>query len=314
MRNYINTILLILLSISFLNSQKIRLSSSSDEISVPVGMVSFFFSPNITCPDNWKEAQYASGRLIMGVTDPQLVGTTIGTAIKDRTVPTHDHTFTGNIIIPDKSSATVGGSNKGVGQKGTYPIRGTTGLGGLELPFVQIKVCEYFGTNEGNTDAFPYQSISFFNKPGCPSGWSPAPNQTGRFILPTIGSDGNGFVSKEVWNPSSPPKHVHTILGDVAITSKGFVAGWGANPRIADPGTFLATGATGDNLQPVLPYVNLLACQKTEMSNGEKVPKAISMFFGGVNCPTGWDQALTTGGRFIFGLPGLGVQLAAFWW
>lgn len=279
---------------------------------IPKGMVAFIFDPTATCPTGWKEAQYAQGRLLMAVNTPDSAMISIGTPIQDSQPPVHDHPYTATAAVGYKGTSSIGGSDKGVGASGNYPLADTTFPASLGFPFIQFQVCEYFASDTTN-DAFPVASVAFFNRPSCPQDWTADPNYNGRFILPIINQAGAGTVTAEYWTPSSPPVHQHQVSGSLSLSTLGFVWGGGANTALASPGQQGIYGGAAPNTEAIVPYVSLLACRKSTFSlNNDTLSSAISVFYSADNCPDGWARAPGSGGRFVFGLPGGGVQGAAF--
>ena len=111
----------------------------------PKGTVSFFMTSSVlpSCPAGWKAATYASGRLVVAVTNGAVVAKTVGEPLKDKEDRVHTHTYTTTVNIPEKSIS--GGSsccNDQGAKKGDYTVSGTSASGTSKLPFVQLVVCE----------------------------------------------------------------------------------------------------------------------------------------------------------------------------
>jgi hypothetical protein len=108
----------------------------------PSGMVAFFMAS--ACPAGWSLATSVQGRLIVGVTNAQDVGLTLGSALADQTPPTHQHTFKGTATIHHKSiSGSGGGGNDQGAKKGTYTTDSIkTAAAPSSLPFVQLVACQ----------------------------------------------------------------------------------------------------------------------------------------------------------------------------
>lgn len=278
---------------------------------IPEGMVAYFsYAGGQGCPAGWKEAQYASGRLILATTNGEKIQIASGTALSDQQVPTHEHAYSGNASVGHTGSATVGGSNKGVGSSDSYPTSGTSESADGSFPFVQYLVCEYFGDSSGDT--LPYSSVAFFNLTKCPTNWSTMAYLDGRFILATPAQGKSGTTTDIAWTSYSDPGHVHSYSGSVSVGSKGFVAGWGANDGIASPGNQPVSGTLATNAEPIVPFVTLLACQKQQIGNSQGLPLGMVLFVSASACPNQWGTTPAAPGRFLVGMPAGGTQGAAY--
>ncbi|MGA0609257.1 hypothetical protein [Caldimonas sp. KR1-144] len=284
---------------------------------VPQGMVSFFATPGgQACPSGWKEAGYAAGRLILAAKDGSRNGSSQGEPMADQQPPLHVHAYSGNASVASKGTVTAGGSDKGVGAAGSYATSGTSDPADIGYPFVQYLACEFFaGSSSASGDAFPYGSFSFFNTASCPNGWSPSTAADGRFVLAMPAGGTAGTASQAVWSGYSAATHTHGFSGSVRVGSKGFVWGGGLNESLAAPGSMPLSGSLAANAQasPVVPFVVLLACQKTAFTpSSQGLPLGISTFFGAQQCPDGWGNTLAAPGRFFVAIGGTGTQGAAF--
>jgi len=278
---------------------------------LPKGTVAFFSSTGGQgCPSGWKEAQYAAGRLILATTDGSKIQISSGTALGDQQVPTHTHAYSGTAAVGYASTATAGGSDKGVGAAGSYSTSGTSEGADTGFPFVQYLVCEYFATSSG--DALPYSSVAFFNLNACPANWAAMDYFNGRFILATPAGGKSGSSTTEAWTSYADPGHTHTYAGSVSVSSKGFVWGGGANHDIASPGGQPVSGNLSANTDPVVPFVTLLACQKQQMGIGQGLPLGLTLFLSASTCPNNWGTTPAAPGRFLVGMAGGGTQGAAF--
>jgi hypothetical protein len=278
---------------------------------VPKGTVAFFSSAGGQgCPSGWKEAQYAAGRLILATTNGSKIQISSGAALGDQQVPTHTHTYSGNASVDYKSTASAGGSDKGVGAAGSYGTSGTSEGADTDLPFVQYLVCEFFAGQSG--DAMPYASVAFFNLSACPVKWATMDYFDGRFILATPAQGKSGSSTTLAWSGYTDPGHGHTYSGSVSVGSKGFVWGGGANHDIAAPGSQPVSGNLAANTDPVVPFVTLLACQKQQLGEGEGLPLGLTLFVSASTCPDNWGTTPAAPGRFFVGITAAGTQGAAF--
>lgn len=107
---------------------------------VPPGTVAFFAGGK--CPDGWKEAEDARGRLVAGVIKGDHAGVTVGEPLGDREERAHQHGYAGQVTIADKAIAAADGANQSGAAAKTYDIQGTTTKDVSGLPFVQVMACE----------------------------------------------------------------------------------------------------------------------------------------------------------------------------
>jgi len=293
----------------------VHAAAGQESYPVPQGMVAFFAGPLPTdqppCPFGWKEAQYAAGRLILGTTKGDKIRIARGTALGDREVPMHSHTYSGQAHVGDKGTATVGGKDKGVGRAGTYGTSGTTEASDSGYPFVQYLICEFFAESSG--DVLPYATVSFFNLSACPENWASLSTFEGRFILATPAEGGSGTANSKQWSSYEDPGHSHTYSGSVSIPRKRFVSGEGANKDLAAPGAQPISGDTSSNTSPIVPFVTLLVCQKTQPVVGSSgLPKNLTVFLSAASCDDNWGVTPGAPGRLLVGMSGSGTQGATF--
>lgn len=120
--------------------------AASDESAgdgAPPGAVVFFMmTDNGICPDGWKPATYATGRLVAGVTSADEVGVAVGTPLDDQEDRKHRHVYTGMIELPYKSVSAPNGGNASGAAAGMYPVADMTGEASSGLPFIQLLACE----------------------------------------------------------------------------------------------------------------------------------------------------------------------------
>jgi hypothetical protein len=277
---------------------------------VPQHMVAYMTQPGQTkCPNNWTEAAYAQGRLILGTTDGSKVQMAAGTPASDAQPPQHVHAFTvtGTVRSESNSSIPTGASARAAG--GEVNSSGTTQEASPPLPFIQFLVCEQMAAE--SPDSAPYGTVGFFNASACPNNWVALAQADGRFLLPALAGSQPGYATATNWDPANPPTHTHSLQASFGTQSADFEAFPFLGGQFANPGTYSVTGTTA-SAGPVLPFVSLLVCEKNALGNSTSVPLGTSIFFGAENCPDGWGVTIGASGRFIMGIGGNGSQGATF--
>ncbi len=274
----------------------------------PEHMVTYMTDAGQTeCPDGWTEAGYAQGRLVLGTTDGADVQKAAGEPAADAKAPGHSHAF--------EVSGAINAMNLGTDPAGSVPraadgrvsASGTTHPFAPTLPFIQFLVCEK--TTAPQADATPFGAIAYFNAPACPSAWSASDQANGRFVLVAPASGKPGSEVGTPWDPASPPSHTHTLASQFKFGTQTFES-WpsGSHSNAGQPNTYPLEGSA-KAAGPVLPFVSLLACERTEgFGNGEGLPSGMSVFFGGEDCPDGWGETVGADGRFVVGIGGNGTQ------
>ena len=115
------------------------LSDQADE--APTGMVAFFDRTDGLCPDGWRVATEAAGRIPVGVNAGVFAGKLVGSALSNQEDRTHLHSYTATVELPYKSiTAANGGNNQGAESK-EYSVTATTAEATTGLPFVQLTTC-----------------------------------------------------------------------------------------------------------------------------------------------------------------------------
>lgn len=110
-------------------------------VDVPAGAVVFFGPETKSCPQGFRPATEASGRLVVGVTHGDFVGKLVGEPLLSQEDRTHVHPFTVSVELPYKSiSAADGGNRQGAAAK-KYPDSGMSKTAPSGLPFVQLVAC-----------------------------------------------------------------------------------------------------------------------------------------------------------------------------
>lgn len=107
----------------------------------PSGNIAFFVGL-AECPSGWTLAPDAAGRLVVAVDDPTLAGVTVGAPLTNAEDRTHTHGVSASFVLPSRSIAAVGGSNRAGAANGTVTLTGETSAAATGLPFVQVLVCE----------------------------------------------------------------------------------------------------------------------------------------------------------------------------
>lgn len=278
---------------------------------LPQHMVAYMAGPGQTeCPNNWTEAAYAQGRLILGTADGSQVQITAGTPASDAQPPQHVHAFTVTGTISGGSNLSLPGGSIPRAAGGEVNSSGTTqGTPPLALPFIQFLVCEQMATE--SPDSAPYGTIAFFNASTCPNNWAALAQADGRFLMPAFAGVAPGYATATAWDPANPPTHTHGLqasFGTQSADYEVFVENWA---EFASPGTYTVAGTTAV-AGPVLPFVSLLACEKGALGNSVGVPLGTSIFFGAEDCPDGWGVTVGANGRFVMGIGGNGTQGVTF--
>jgi hypothetical protein len=112
------------------------------EDGVAPGSVAFFGSETAACPEGWIEADYAMGRLAVGVIDEAAVGKVVGKPLGNQEDRTHAHAFTASVDLSYKAVAAADGANNEGAKAQAYEVMGTTDPAPTGLPFIQLLVCE----------------------------------------------------------------------------------------------------------------------------------------------------------------------------
>lgn len=115
------------------------LSDAADE--APTGMVAFFDRTDGLCPEGWRVATEAAGRIPVGVNAGDFVGKLVGTALTNQEDRTHFHAYTASVELPYKSiTAANGGNGQGAASQ-EYKVNGNSQAVTSGLPFVQLTTC-----------------------------------------------------------------------------------------------------------------------------------------------------------------------------
>lgn len=154
-------------------------------------------------------------------------------------------------------------------------------------------------------DAVPAGAVSFFQGSACAKGWAVYSAAAGRFLLPTIGTQGIGTMAGAPLDSGEDRQHTHGVTGTWALNAVSFagIAG-GGNHGVAAAGE-IALSTTSEPASMGLPYVQLLVCKKVAAAvpRSTPLPSGMLMFFDAPSCPSGWQQSAATQGRSLVGLP-----------
>lgn len=277
---------------------------------LPQHMVAYMTGPGQTeCPNNWTEAAYAQGRLILGTADGSKIQKLAGTPASDAQPPQHIHGFTVTGTIAAWSNSSIPGGSIPRAAGGEVTSSGTTQGTSLALPFIQFLVCEQMAT--ASPDSAPYGTVAFFNASTCPNNWAALAQADGRFLLPAFAGVVPGSATSTAWDPANPPTHTHELQASFGTQSADYEAFPTNGGEFAKPGTYGVAGTTA-SAGPVLPFVSLLACEKGALGNSVGIPLGTSIFFGAEDCPDGWEVTTGAYGRFVMGIGGNGTQGVPF--
>lgn len=109
---------------------------------VAPGAVAFFGSDTGACPEGWQPADYAAGRLVVGVIQDTTVGHKVGAPLANQEDRTHTHPFTTSVDLPSKALAAADGGNNQGAQAKAYDVSHATDPAPSGLPFIQLLACE----------------------------------------------------------------------------------------------------------------------------------------------------------------------------
>ncbi len=188
-----------------------------------------------------------------------------------------------------------------------------------DLAFVQFPVCEYSPAEKPPADSLPSGTISFFASETCPTNWESFEEAQGRFIMAQQG-DQVGRVSSTSWisdNVLTYPElgaHDHRILTSITVKNISLDSGT-VSYCTAHSGTYSVTGKAKPTkaLDPVMPFVPLLACKRKKTPFDEaaqpSIPTYMIAFFDEPNCPNdSWQRLDSVAHRFFVGAPSDSAQ------
>lgn len=236
--------------------------SEFDGRRIPPGMVAFY--ETATCPDGWEVVDAASGRSLVGASDPAAVGTSVGAALDDHHPRTHTHTVTGTATIGSSGLAGVQGCCTSTpAADGVVDASGEADARDSRMPTIALQVCMRSGDlswSPGEVDPFPSGTAAFFLRPACPDGWSVLEQARGRTV---VGLTMFGTPLQTTGIPLADGEdrlHQHDVTGtvDVPVAS---IAGASGGTVYAAAGSHPMAGVT-DTATSGLPFVHALFCGK----------------------------------------------------
>lgn len=277
---------------------------------IPEKAVAFFNASS--CPAGWKEADYARGRLLLGVNDSSQVGVTAGTPLANLENREHEHAFTISTFLKPEHIAAAGGCCNGQGAKrGKYDSSGDANKANSQLPFMQLLACEKEPEAGGGTP-LPVFTAMFFNDQACPTDWQPYQPGNGRFLMPLM-ADGDigAFSGGAALTPGQQRDHVHGMSTTIKLGKVKYVGIKGCCNNHLGKSRTVTIGGFSNNTDLEIPYVSQLICLKGGVRTADPAPSGMVAFFPiATACPTGWSPTPKAPGRFLVGLP-QGGQVAA---
>jgi hypothetical protein len=175
---------------------------------------------------------------------------------------------------------------------------------------------EFTGASSG--DSLPSGAVAFFNLPQgasasstCPTNWQTINGIDGRFILPSPSSTPppapGALGGAAPWTNYQAPTHTHTLSASTNVASTDFLPGRGLNHDLAKPGAQPVSGTLAANTSPIVPFVVLLACEKTQLPLSGAPTPGMSVYLGSPQCLNGWAYTPTAPGRFIVSIGDAGT-------
>lgn len=160
-------------------------------------------------------------------------------------------------------------------------------------------------------DPFPTGTLAFFDRASCPSGWSLASAVTGR--TPVAGPPER--VGETLGDPLSSGedrRHTHAFTGTATTSEVSFAGIVGGGNGLSETATFQLTG-TDESASAGLPYLQLLACEKTAAPSPGHLPTGLMTFAAPAvsTCPIG-SLVEAAWGRLIVATPEGGTSGATF--
>ncbi len=229
---------------------------------LPTGAILFFDLTD--CPDGWELFDDGAGRFVLPLPSGGVNGTLYGQALADMEDRQHDHGFSKNFKPKEQSYAAAGGGTN-LAKRKKYKIKGTTGDSSSGVPYIQYLVCEKAADSDGTQDEIPSGFLMFFSDPsgvGCPDDFSEPEELGGRVLtgVPQNGTPGLAVGGEPL--ESGEPSHKHTFSGKALLEPKVVAIASGCcNGGFAKSKEYDYEGTT-DSTDVLLPYIELLACQK----------------------------------------------------
>jgi hypothetical protein len=239
-------------------------ATDPDSDPFPTGTITFF--DRLDCPSGWAPYATGDGRMLVPMSDGATPGNAVGTALASGEARSHAHDYSGGFDVPQNQVAAISGGNNAPGRNGTYDLIDTTDATDAALPYVQALVCEKqatAGTPLVPTADVPSGSLAFYEASACPSGWTPAIAEKGRFIVGRMSGVSAGQTNGSAALAAGEDRtHVHDLSGDVTVP--------GHELAIANGCCYSQTGRMGahayafatDPGSSGVPFVELLGCVK----------------------------------------------------
>lgn len=128
----------------------------------PEGTVGFVYGD--TCPEGWSRWERGEGRLLIGSSDTDTIGETVGTRWEVGEVRTHSHGWATSITVNNIGGVALLDSccNEEPAQSGTVVITDMTAEADLNLPLIDQLACEKDPSDLPNIvgDPFPWAASS----------------------------------------------------------------------------------------------------------------------------------------------------------
>lgn len=160
-------------------------------------------------------------------------------------------------------------------------------------------------------DPFAIGTLAFFDRASCPSGWVLASAMTGR--TPVAGPPERvGETLGEPLSSGEDRRHTHAFTGTATTSEVSFAGIVGGGNGLSSTATFQLTG-TDESASAGLPYLQLLACEKTAAPSPGHLPTGLMTFAGtsSSECPIG-SLVEAAWGRLIVATPNGGTSGATF--
>lgn len=142
---------------------------------------------------------------------------------------------------------------------------------------------------------------------GCPQGWTPWTDATGRAIVAAGDGSEVGVTVGEALDELAPRGHVHQVTVTLPVPSAGVASLSGCcNNDAGHSGDRDVVGAL-DEGGADLPTIGLRVCRRDGQvdypASGTPFPAETTAFFDLPACPTGWTRVDEAVGRFVVGTP-----------
>jgi hypothetical protein len=151
-------------------------------------------------------------------------------------------------------------------------------------------------------DALPQHAVMFFATNACPAGWMPFEMARGRYVMPTFRAGSTG-TRGAVLASGEDRTHGHTASVAFDLASVSFAGASGSSGPAA--AMLVTLDLAIDAASATVPYVQLLACEKTgpTATHAVPVPRGMLIYVYSATCPSGFTQPLDPQGRVPIGLP-----------